>query len=349
MQATALSEFAPARRQTLARSSRCSKSRRSSPDLRRWRTAAVTRARASICARRLTARSTSRHACARSRGPRSARDAVQRTAGLILVRRRAGRRGVPRRLRRLDEHRSRRVGRAATAVPAGPARSTATPRMHMPRGSTRSTDDALQPRAQRRCPQSRSAGRSTAITVLSRDASGRAPASTAAREPRSASTDVTVRGTDLARGADARVRHRARSAARCSTWSRRAASFVFSGNGFGHGVGLCQAGALARVHGGETPRAVLDALLPRAPALTAVMRHRIHDEVDGELRVVLALESLVAPVVVPLAAVVLVAVEHAEPAAVLEPAQVVVDDLVAPAVQLVRRRRRAVSNVKKLR
>ena len=33
--------------------------------------------------------------------------------------------------------------------------------------------------------------------------------------------------------------------------------FRFSGSGFGHGVGLCQVGALARVTAGETPRAVL--------------------------------------------------------------------------------------------
>ena len=80
---------------------------------------------------------------------------------------------------------------------------------------------------------------------------------------------------------------------------------------------------------------------PGAP-LTSSRRHRVDDDVDRELGVVLALEALVPPVVVPLAAVVLVAVEHADPAAVLDPAQVVVDDVVSPAVQLVRGRRRTV-------
>ena len=73
-----------------------------------------------------------------------------------------------------------------------------------------------------------------------------------------------------------------------------------------------------------------------------LLRHRVDDDVDRELRVVLALEALVPPVVVPLAAVVLVAVEHADAPAVLDRAQVVVDDVVTPPVQLVRRRRRAV-------
>ncbi|MGH9409844.1 MAG: SpoIID/LytB domain-containing protein [Vicinamibacterales bacterium] len=38
--------------------------------------------------------------------------------------------------------------------------------------------------------------------------------------------------------------------------------FVFSGKGFGHGVGLCQAGAFARLQAGETPTAVLSHYFP---------------------------------------------------------------------------------------
>jgi stage II sporulation protein D len=38
---------------------------------------------------------------------------------------------------------------------------------------------------------------------------------------------------------------------------RDGASFVFEGRGFGHGVGLCQAGALARIAAGSSPSAVL--------------------------------------------------------------------------------------------
>jgi stage II sporulation protein D len=40
------------------------------------------------------------------------------------------------------------------------------------------------------------------------------------------------------------------------------ATFVFSGKGFGHGVGLCQAGALARLRAGESPEDVLEHYFP---------------------------------------------------------------------------------------
>ena len=40
-------------------------------------------------------------------------------------------------------------------------------------------------------------------------------------------------------------------------------TFVFEGKGFGHGVGLCQAGALARIKAGATPRAVLERYFPQ--------------------------------------------------------------------------------------
>ena len=38
--------------------------------------------------------------------------------------------------------------------------------------------------------------------------------------------------------------------------------FVFSGHGFGHGVGLCQAGAAVRVRGGVAPAEVLRHYFP---------------------------------------------------------------------------------------
>jgi stage II sporulation protein D len=40
--------------------------------------------------------------------------------------------------------------------------------------------------------------------------------------------------------------------------------FVFTGKGFGHGVGLCQAGALARLRRGDSPAAVLTYYFPGA-------------------------------------------------------------------------------------
>src|SRR5450759_2626268 len=49
---------------------------------------------------------------------------------------------------------------------------------------------------------------------------------------------------------------------------------------------------------------------PIAKFSVTLSSHHVNDDVDGELRVVLAEETLVAPVVVPLAAVVLAAVQH---------------------------------------
>ena len=64
--------------------------------------------------------------------------------------------------------------------------------------------------------------------------------------------------------------------------------------------------------------ATTEGTAPRRRSITAdsggsdVHDHRIDDNIDRELRVVLPLESLVPPVVVPLAAVILVAIQHAE-------------------------------------
>lgn len=43
---------------------------------------------------------------------------------------------------------------------------------------------------------------------------------------------------------------------------RRGAALVFDGRGFGHGVGLCQAGALARIKAGADPSSVLARYFP---------------------------------------------------------------------------------------
>ena len=50
-----------------------------------------------------------------------------------------------------------------------------------------------------------------------------------------------------------------------STWftmARDGKDFVFDGRGFGHGVGLCQAGAAARAARGDDYRAILDHYFP---------------------------------------------------------------------------------------
>ena len=43
---------------------------------------------------------------------------------------------------------------------------------------------------------------------------------------------------------------------------RTGATFTFSGRGYGHGVGLCQAGALARLRAGATPSDVVGYYYP---------------------------------------------------------------------------------------
>jgi stage II sporulation protein D len=56
-----------------------------------------------------------------------------------------------------------------------------------------------------------------------------------------------------------------------STWfnvHRDGATFVFEGRGFGHGVGLCQAGALARIRAGATIAAVLQRYFPGTKIVT---------------------------------------------------------------------------------
>ena len=52
------------------------------------------------------------------------------------------------------------------------------------------------------------------------------------------------------------------------TLERAGLTYVFAGQGFGHGVGLCQAGALARVRAGASPAAVLQRYYPGTALVT---------------------------------------------------------------------------------
>src|SRR5215210_4987213 len=72
------------------------------------------------------------------------------------------------------------------------------------------------------------------------------------------------------------------------------------------------------------------------------MCQRVDDDIDAEACIVLDGESLVRPVVVPFAAVILVGVEDSDAPVNLYRLQVIVNDVVAPAVQLVRCRGRTV-------
>ncbi len=71
-----------------------------------------------------------------------------------------------------------------------------------------------------------------------------------------------------ARGARRRPSAIARSRARGSTSGAERTLFVFEGRGFGHGVGLCQAGALARVRAGAKPAAILQHYFPGTRLMT---------------------------------------------------------------------------------
>jgi stage II sporulation protein D len=101
-------------------------------------------------------------------------------------------------------------------------------------------------------PRTRLAGHLQSIEITSRDPAGRATRV----ELRTAATSVAVRGEDfrlaLARAFGARSLR--------STWftaRRDGAAYVFTGRGFGHGVGLCQSGALARIKSGSRPADVI--------------------------------------------------------------------------------------------
>jgi stage II sporulation protein D len=50
---------------------------------------------------------------------------------------------------------------------------------------------------------------------------------------------------------------------------RSGATFIFEGRGFGHGVGLCQAGALARIRAGDRLTTVLQRYYPGTKLITA--------------------------------------------------------------------------------
>ncbi|MEP6917495.1 MAG: SpoIID/LytB domain-containing protein [Acidobacteriota bacterium] len=100
------------------------------------------------------------------------------------------------------------------------------------------------------------------LQVVDRDASGRAE-------------HVAVHGTDerIVRGDALRDVLSQSFGARSvkSTWldiRRDGTSFVFEGRGFGHGVGLCQAGALARIRAGVRLPAVLQKYFPGTKLVT---------------------------------------------------------------------------------
>jgi len=97
-----------------------------------------------------------------------------------------------------------------------------------------------------------------AIDVITRDDSGRA-AAVGIRGERSSAVKGDILRTVLNRT----LGERALQSTLFSV-TRQAAGFVFEGVGFGHGVGLCQRGAMARARRGETMREILGTYYPGA-------------------------------------------------------------------------------------
>ena len=102
-------------------------------------------------------------------------------------------------------------------------------------------------------------GRSLAtIDVITRDDSGRAAAIGIRGERSSA-----VKGDLLRTVVNRTLGERALQSTLFSI-TKQAGGFVFEGVGFGHGVGLCQRGAMARARRGETMREILGTYYPGA-------------------------------------------------------------------------------------
>jgi stage II sporulation protein D len=105
-------------------------------------------------------------------------------------------------------------------------------------------------------PRTRLGGRLDGIHVLDRDQAGRGE-----RIALRGAQERVVRGEVLREVLAVAFGGRAIK----STWfdvRPERALFVFEGRGFGHGVGLCQAGALARIRAGAKPAAILQRYFP---------------------------------------------------------------------------------------
>jgi stage II sporulation protein D len=97
-----------------------------------------------------------------------------------------------------------------------------------------------------------------ALTVVLRDVSGRA-AEILLKGERA----PVVRGEDLRTILGRAIGPRGLQSTRFAV-TRRGSTFVFEGSGYGHGVGLCQLGAMARARRGETVADILAEYFPGA-------------------------------------------------------------------------------------
>jgi len=89
------------------------------------------------------------------------------------------------------------------------------------------------------------------IEVVERDGAGRA-----VRLIVEGTRRITLRGNEFRAAVSEALGPRSLRSTRF-TVSRSSGRLVFDGRGFGHGVGLCQTGAVARARAGQSPRAIL--------------------------------------------------------------------------------------------
>jgi stage II sporulation protein D len=121
--------------------------------------------------------------------------------------------------------------------------------------------------------RSRARGEVERLEIVRRDESGRAQEVSIERSAGRGSNRSTVR--TVLRGDELRQILSRVFGARTirSTWfdvRRDGRSFVFNGRGFGHGVGLCQAGALARIREGASLERIVGFYYPGTSLATAV-------------------------------------------------------------------------------
>ncbi|MCP9496120.1 MAG: SpoIID/LytB domain-containing protein [Pyrinomonadaceae bacterium MAG19_C2-C3] len=117
------------------------------------------------------------------------------------------------------------------------------------------------------------------IEVVGRDASGRVEW----LEVRGKERTVRVRGWDF-KIAIGRALGWANLKSTLFEVEREGNAFVFRGTGFGHGLGLCQAGAHTRAAGGATSQAILKHYYPHTNIVTLERNTRLVDTSDAKHR-----------------------------------------------------------------
>ena len=189
-------------------------------------------------------------------GPRQVLEAArQHCRHGAVVRGRARDGPLSRGLRRSYEPGRRRMGRRGTALPRVDRRRRRRQKTHMRLGTTKPRGPRCSPRSTRtRGPGSAPGSTGSRCSIAT--APG-APSASRFTGRKNASSAAKL----CARCLQRRLAH-GPSRARGSTVKRDGSKLVFEGRGFGHGVGLCQAGALARVRAGEKLPAILQRYYP---------------------------------------------------------------------------------------